>query len=462
MSETPFQIHFSPWLSDDEPDPTTHLTTGLIVFDANAILALYQVDPEARTQLLKILTAIKSRLWLPHQVGLEVARNRIRAAQNRNNDIRSAQTNADKAEGKALAALKEVVDDLVKLRDRGITQRSWDPTAVGLDDESLKSRLDGAMQPVIDELQALKGEGDKSIQNVRQYDPVLDALSPILTGRIGPAYDTATLKEVVFDAIDFRFPNKLPPGHKDQGKETPLERAGDYILWRQTLDHVSKDEQITHVAYVTNETKSDWWEYRPEVDARRIHRYLRQEMRDIGNADLVALSLSGFFTEVSKLTNLAVTEEILEQVERAQSVPEYSEPSQYGDRIDSTFAHLSPIAFENLVGKLLRKLHYLEIASREEAQSIGFDFLVKHRIETDNRIMAIEAKRLIGPLAGSSVQKMLHLMRANEIQMGSIFSATPPTPSAVRIAHEANIALVYGDELRMLVEDHLGPIDEDA
>ncbi len=49
------------------------------VFDANALLNLYEYSPETRNELLEVLSApeLKERIWIPHQVGVEFFRDRL-------------------------------------------------------------------------------------------------------------------------------------------------------------------------------------------------------------------------------------------------------------------------------------------------------------------------------------------------------------------------------------------------
>ena len=41
-------------------------------FDTNVLLHLYRYTPESRDNLIKVLQAFKDRIWLPHQIGLEL------------------------------------------------------------------------------------------------------------------------------------------------------------------------------------------------------------------------------------------------------------------------------------------------------------------------------------------------------------------------------------------------------
>jgi hypothetical protein len=69
-------------------------------------------------------------------------------------------------------------------------------------------------------------------------DPVLDRINQLLTGRIGEPLSANDKKRLVDHFVEYRYPNKIPPGFEDMGKKVPLRGAGDYLLWEQVLRHV--------------------------------------------------------------------------------------------------------------------------------------------------------------------------------------------------------------------------------
>ena len=91
-------------------------------------------------------------------------------------------------------------------------------------------------------------------------DTLLPQIDDLLSGHIGPPYPAAELRALVDEANSFRFPNKIPPGYLDTDKETPLRAAGDFLLWRQTIDKAALLQGHDRlVLLVTKETKGDWW-----------------------------------------------------------------------------------------------------------------------------------------------------------------------------------------------------------
>lgn len=51
---------------------------SIVVLDANVLLSLYRYSSRTRNKLLALMNKYKDKLWLPHQVGLEFYRNRLK------------------------------------------------------------------------------------------------------------------------------------------------------------------------------------------------------------------------------------------------------------------------------------------------------------------------------------------------------------------------------------------------
>lgn len=64
--------HYSAWSRQHDSSLQAALIAGLVVVDANVLLALYEVAPSAREEVLDVLTSLGDRLWVPHQVAIEL------------------------------------------------------------------------------------------------------------------------------------------------------------------------------------------------------------------------------------------------------------------------------------------------------------------------------------------------------------------------------------------------------
>ncbi|MEJ2857361.1 MULTISPECIES: PIN-like domain-containing protein [unclassified Saccharothrix] len=450
-----FSEQFSAWVDPTSADLRGHLTRGLVVFDANALLDFYRIEPAARLQVFRALDAVRDRFWIPHQVALEFARNRARAAANRHSDLRKASISVRNAEKAALENLTTAIQGVLRLRNQTMTTRTWDPAAVKLDQDSLAERLEGVMQPALDELSTLKDEQDQSIRDLVKHDPVLELLDPVLSGRVGPAYDSTKLREVVDHATAFRFPNKIPPGYRDAGKATALAAAGDYILWRQLLDHVSGDPAIDKIAFVTNDTKADWWEKDADGNPVHPHPQLVQEVRDSGGASIAMCTLADFVSDLSDTLVLNVPSETMDQIRNVQ------ETGPDGGRDPwppSPPIRLFADDFRDMVGELLvDALGYKKVGDELAAETAGFDFLVEQPEDhlTERELVGVVVHFSLSQLSSLDVDRMVEQMRASGIRRGLIVSTAPPTPAARDLASANDIDIIDRTVLRPLIDMYL-------
>jgi PIN like domain len=69
-------VDFAAWFGDVRFPPRRFFREGLIVLDANVLLDLYRITPEARRHVLNAFSRIADRLWIPYQAAVEFSRNR--------------------------------------------------------------------------------------------------------------------------------------------------------------------------------------------------------------------------------------------------------------------------------------------------------------------------------------------------------------------------------------------------
>ena len=226
---------FRAWVEPD-PDPGPFIREGLVVLDANVLLHLYRVTAVAREQIFTTLRSVAGRLWIPHQAASEFHRNRLDVVKGKMSQFRETRLILSQANTRAVAEIRKSVVRLTEFRQHNMTDRKWEPQAYGLDEQSIMARLDGVMDPALAELQALQDEHDIGPGDIAFDDPILAHLEDITKGKIGIPYAQESLMQLVREAIEFRFPNEIPPGYKDAEKASAYRSAGDYILWSQVLD----------------------------------------------------------------------------------------------------------------------------------------------------------------------------------------------------------------------------------
>jgi hypothetical protein len=317
-SQRRLTVDFKAWIENIPSTTEPFFRNGLVVLDANILLDLYRVTPDARVQVLNVIRYVSDRLWVPHQAAIEFSRNRRQVVIDRTSWFKSCQNALENAPGRAIDILETAISQLKFLRETTGTTRVWDPDVVDLTREKLLERLSGAMDPALLELSTLKGEHDLHPGDMQETDIILTEIDELLAGKIGDSYSSDTLRALVEDALEFRFPNKIPPGFEDLAdKGNKLRAAGDYILWRQTIDRVNKMPPGKRlVMLITKDFKRDWWTFDRKNRPKGPLPELIQEMRDSAGADLLLLSLKDFLTGAEAHLSTSIAEQTLVELDK--------------------------------------------------------------------------------------------------------------------------------------------------
>jgi HJR/Mrr/RecB family endonuclease len=436
---------FAAWVGNQRLPSEQFFRQGLVVLDANVLLDLYRITPDARTQVLASLKDVIDRLWVPYQAAIEFSRNRKKVVTDRISSAKQTRQILRSATDNAVDVLERAVERLLSQRDRDGTTREWNPAHAGLDRASLVARLDGLMDPALAELDALTAEHDLNPQDMQGADPLLAQIDELLADRIGPAYGVAELRALVEEAHIFRFPNKIPPGYLDDGKETQLRSAGDYLVWRQTIDKAlqlrSRDRLVI---LITKDAKGDWWDLDEKRQPRGPRPELVQEMRDVAMADLLLLSLKEFMAGAKEYLSSAVSDQTLQELRRLYRDNRLLLPDAFADTSTvPDLLELSPREFEDLVHYLLIQLGY-EVDAAESSADGGFDFLLQ---DSGGRTMIAEAKRYRGPITRSMVRELQGALFALSADSAMLITTGAATSAVLEELQNAPIELVDGPTL---------------
>jgi hypothetical protein len=206
---------------------------ALLVLDANVLLSVYGYSLGTRDSLLQLLDAIHERLWVPHHFAAEYQRNRAKSILEQVAHYRNVR-----------AQLKTILDEHFKSQHRH---------------PFIEKRSLTAFERICAELE----QGQRDHEDLLSNDPYFARLTIMLQDSIGEPYSADALTDLYKTARD-RFAREMPPGYLDLKKGEP-ECFGDFIGWRQILDH-GKSANVS-VIFVTEDLKSDWWDIHSE---RRI------------------------------------------------------------------------------------------------------------------------------------------------------------------------------------------------
>jgi hypothetical protein len=120
----------------------------------------------------------------------------------------------------------------------------------------------------IDSLVAgVRGEplnGDRILRD-SSADPVIESLAEILESRVGSRWSSEVFSQMVQEGRR-RFDAGIPPGFADANKTGQVEEGtGDYLMWEQTLQHLSESgANYSSFAVVTGDSKEDWRQQHPD------------------------------------------------------------------------------------------------------------------------------------------------------------------------------------------------------
>lgn len=210
---------------------------GLVILDTNALLNLFRYSPSTRDDFLKVLTALRDRLWLPHQVALEFHRHRL--------EVMDQQTEAFAEVEVALkAAQSSVAKTLQKFRRHP-----------SLDISTFSKQLDEKIKEQLDSLAEAREEHETSILKGKTYESTFESITDLFDSKVGGPYGTDELNALYVEGAA-RYEAKVPPGFKDADKPEP-ERYGDLVLWKQILGKGSTEPRPA--IFVTDDAKEDWW-----------------------------------------------------------------------------------------------------------------------------------------------------------------------------------------------------------
>jgi HJR/Mrr/RecB family endonuclease len=445
-------VDFAGWLGNASSPPEPFFRNGLIVLDANVLLDLYRITPDARGQVIDTLSGIADRLWVPHQAAVEFSRNRRRVVEERTSSFKQTKQVLQSATVKAVDVLVSAVEQLIYQRERNGTTRIWDIVGIGLDRESLLRRFDGVMGPALSELETLMAEHDLHLQDMQGADPLLSQIDELLNGRIGPGYTPAGLRALVDEAHLFRFPNKIPPGYLDTDKETPLRAAGDFLLWRQTIDRaalMTSGDRL--VLLITKDLKEDWWNLDTKKRPLGPRPELVQEIRDLTGASLLLLTLKEFLTGAKRYLASAVSDETLNELREVSEDIEELLPDVF--RLSSDvpdLLSLTPIEFERLIQYLLIRMGH-DVRMNQPSADGGIDMLIVNRSQPEVGPVAVQVKRYRSPISSQTIRELQGILFATSASSALLITTSRFQASAIRAAEDTPVELISGTELLQLL-----------
>lgn len=291
---------------------------ALFVFDTNVLLNLYRYQSTTRDELLKVLSQLQERIWIPHHVGLEFQRNRLSVIAEQNRRFIEVRRTIEKAKSGLFTELEKL-----QLQTRHSL----------IDPQPLTTGFERIVSDFLVELERLQ----ETQQKPTSTDPLKEKIEVLFTSRVGAPPESQEEINQLYKQADERFKHKIPPGFQDADKDAGGYinggifykcMYGDYLVWEQLIAH-SKSAKINSLIFVTDD--GDWWQSL-DFDGKKTigpHPELIEEIHLKASVDNFLMYSPESFLKFSKeFLKAKVSDETLEDVRQvAQESYQSSNPA---------------------------------------------------------------------------------------------------------------------------------------
>lgn len=285
----------------------------IFVFDTNVLINLYRYKKETVDDFIKLVKALKDRVFIPYHVGLEYHRNRLKPIIENRSEI------------------NKLSSELSKCWDNEKFKKLIDSRSVNKHPQLAK--LLQEISQTFDEQKAKIGEEIKNISqkelHVTAQDSIRENILEIFDGNLGKAPESQIWLDELYKEGEERYKNEIPPGYKDQNKDLDetvhfqykglmyKRKFGDLIIWKQILEYVFTQENVDNIVFITDDSKEDWM-YRVNSQGNKIigarielvDEYIQKKPDGIFSV----YSSEEFIDNGNKVFNLDIAEDSVEDV----------------------------------------------------------------------------------------------------------------------------------------------------
>ena len=203
---------------------------ALVVVDTNILLNLFRYSKETKEEVIKILNELKNRLFLPYQVAFEFFINKDKV-------IAGASADYDKA-SKCLYEYKQnLINEISNIKNSRLKCKA-----------DLIKIIENNNHEMMDLINKEKVKKLKDIENSELEEEIIELFNNVTECKLK--------EDEYLDVLDEgqrRFVNKIPPGYKDNEKES----NGDYIIFYSIMKKAKSSKK--DIIFVTDDVKEDWF-----------------------------------------------------------------------------------------------------------------------------------------------------------------------------------------------------------
>lgn len=300
---------FSGYYRPNESEFQDIWQSATFVLDANILLNMYRYPEEARKQLITVLQNIATRLWVPYQAALEFQRNRltvIAEQKKRFSDVRKV------LESSKTGMISEFENLHLKKRHSSIQP------------DELITAINEQIRNFLSKLEQL----ESNQLSVIDRDLIRENLDLLLEGKVGDPFSQEEINKI-YQEGEIRFKNEIPPGYKDQKKETENKsdvfsyggivyhrKYSDLVLWKQIICKAKKDS-IQSIIFLTDDEKEDWWWIIESQGKKKIGsrpELVDEIAREAGTNFFYMYNSEQFLKYSKEYLNTQVTDESISQI----------------------------------------------------------------------------------------------------------------------------------------------------
>lgn len=419
---------FPGYFDPTEDDIQSLWRDAVIALDSNVLLGLYRMPHNTRESLFGLLKMLRKRLWIPYHVLVEYHRNRLET-------MRSEFQAAQMIERDFKASINELKGVLT---GRGVRERAcW-------------TDINGKMKDLnesLDELLRIARSESRSYIAPSSKDTVLDFLEDLLPGQCGVRPVSQSAVDEKQEQAATRFSVKMGPGYLDTEKAGDMymfdgliydRQYGDYMVWRELLDHSSKNE-LKRVILVTSDVKEDWWLETQSISGKRPQPELVMEMGRVGGVERFWMyTLSDFVKKAARYLETDLTQQAIKEVRQVESKANWQNTVVLNEP--------STISTDDLLRVL--KWQSASLVNSDEGFAVG------HAVRPDGEavcVLAIDSATLFSMGWGflrnllSSAQIAAERSGTNHsLQINIVFPSRPGMQALTRARGSAVRAMLHG------------------
>ena len=246
---------FSQYVRPTDEELAKLLKSGIIVVDASALLNLYRYSQTTREDFFKVYehNSVRTRLWMPYQVGTELMKNRLDVIFGKYNEIGKLRDDIElglpTVIGEALEKAREAIQEVARYR---VEHPHIDIKGLNSDLEKFEKSTLRAWKKIIDA--HLDSSKSNPPSQANKKDEIYRRIERMFRNQINDEFEDKRLEQIKKEG-EVRYKDEVPPGFKDSSKTDPY---GDLIIWYEIMEYAEKQKK--GIVFVTDDEKIDWVE----------------------------------------------------------------------------------------------------------------------------------------------------------------------------------------------------------